>query len=122
MFHLVLVATPAATAVIFGFLRPDLVGALILDPEGHRDLGLLVPLALLTASFHAVTLLSLSYLLALRRVRVLIVLGLAVPLGVALILLPPAEPIVILARMAVLAGAVAALVLFFAVRTIGGKA
>ncbi len=122
VFHLVMVLTPGATAVMFGFLRPDLVGALVLDPEGHRDLGALVPLALLTATFHAVTLISLSYLLALRRSRVLFVLGAAVPLGAVLILLPPSEPVVIFARMAVLAGAVASLVLFFAFSKSGGEA
>lgn len=121
LFHLALVAAPAATAVVFGLLRPDLVGALILDPEDHRDLGALVPLALLTASFHSLTLLGLSYLLALRKTRVLFVLGVAVPVGAALIFLPPADPVVILSRMGVLAGSVAALVLFFAFAKTGEK-
>jgi len=122
LFHLFLVFMPGAAAVVLGLLRPDLVGALILDPAAHRDLGALVPLAFLTATFHALSLLGLSYLLALRRSRILIVLFAAVPIGAALILLPPADPVFILARMAVLAGAVCALVLFFALAPRGGRA
>jgi len=122
LFHLHMVLVPGAAAVIFGFLRPDLVGGLFLDPKEHSDLGVLVPLAFLTASFHAMTLLGLSYLLALRRSRVLWVLVAAVPIGAALILLPPAEPVTVISRMCVLAGAVSTLVLFLALSRKGGRA
>lgn len=103
--QLVTVAAPAAMLTVGGALHPALLGSLILDPGKHADLGPLVPLALGTAGFFAMTSIVLHYLLARGRFGILFVTAAAAAAGAVAALAPPHDAKGVLTRMACVAGA-----------------
>jgi hypothetical protein len=114
-FQLALLGFPCAAAVIAGGLAPALVGGTLLDPGKYGDLGILVPLALATASFHAATFLTLHFLLASGRRGVVYLLAASTVIGPVLVLTAPAEASAILTRMLLLAAGLSVATMLLAI-------